>query len=135
LQHLGYPSSLSGSWIQWDIRNPDGGATGLEFARARTAPLDQILVHAAPSRVAVEVRDSDGKVLASVLDLEAAGATPISRLKVEGTTLTRENIWPGPDDLGSVVVLPGGEAGTLERWWHADDHSEWRWTLELRNHV
>jgi hypothetical protein len=83
----------------------------------------------------VEVRDEDGRTIASTRDLETAGSTPISRLQIQGDGLTRENIWPGPGDLGLVVLLPGGEAGTLESWWHAEDHSEWRWTLELRNHV
>ena len=44
-----------------------------------------------------------------------------------------EDHWPTPDDLGVVVLLPGREAGILTSWWHAPDHSEWRWTLELSN--
>jgi hypothetical protein len=92
-------------------------------------------VHAAPSRIDVEVRDADGTTIASTHGLEAAGSTPISRLRIEDDGLTRENIWPGSGDLGLLVVLPGGEAGTLKSWWHAEDHSEWRWTLELHNHV
>jgi hypothetical protein len=45
------------------------------------------------------------------------------------------NICSGPDqeDLGRLVILPGGEAGILTAWWHAPDHSEWRWQLELSN--
>ena len=39
------------------------------------------------------------------------------------------------DDLGRLVILPGGEAGILKSWWHADDHSEWRWQLEFYNHT
>jgi hypothetical protein len=45
----------------------------------------------------------------------------------------REDIWPRPTDLGSIVLLPGGEAGVLKAWWHADDHSEWRWQVEFYN--
>jgi hypothetical protein len=33
-----------------------------------------------------------------------------------------------------LVILPGGEAGILTSWWHAPDHTQWRWTLELSNH-
>jgi hypothetical protein len=33
------------------------------------------------------------------------------------------------------VILPGGEAGILKSWWHADDHSEWRWQIEFYNHI
>jgi hypothetical protein len=32
-----------------------------------------------------------------------------------------------------LVILPGGEAGILTSWWHAPDHSQWRWQLELSN--
>ena len=38
------------------------------------------------------------------------------------------------EDVGRLVLLPGGEVGTLLRWWNADDHSEWRWQIELYNH-
>jgi hypothetical protein len=31
------------------------------------------------------------------------------------------------------VILPGGEAGILTTWWHAPDHTAWRWQLELSN--
>ncbi len=37
------------------------------------------------------------------------------------------------DDLGSLVILPGGEVGTLVEWWNAPDGSEWRWRLEFYN--
>jgi hypothetical protein len=33
------------------------------------------------------------------------------------------------------VILPGGEIGILTAWWNADDGSEWRWSIELRNHA
>jgi len=42
--------------------------------------------------------------------------------------------WPDDSDLGRIVLLPGGEAGVLTAWWHADDRSEWRWSIELYNH-
>jgi hypothetical protein len=31
------------------------------------------------------------------------------------------------------VILPGGEAGILTAWWHADDRRSWRWSVELSN--
>jgi hypothetical protein len=42
---------------------------------------------------------------------------------------------PSPGDIGSVVILPGGEAGILKSWWNADDETEWRWQLEFYNHT
>jgi hypothetical protein len=47
--------------------------------------------------------------------------------------IKREDIWPGTEDLDHLVILPGGEVGTLKQWWHANDHSEWRWQIELYN--
>ena len=37
-------------------------------------------------------------------------------------------------DLGSLIILPGGEVGTLLEWWNAEDGSEWRWRIEFYNH-
>jgi hypothetical protein len=42
-------------------------------------------------------------------------------------------VRPDQDDLGRLVILPGGEAGILTAWWHAPDRREWRWQLELSN--
>ncbi len=118
----------------WEIRNPDGGAAGLEFARSRIDPADVVIAHALPSRVDVEVRGQDGAVVARGTDLSAEGDTPMSRLRVNAGKITRENIWPGKDDLGTTVILCGGEAAKLTSWWNAPDHSEWRWSIELYNH-
>ena len=59
----------------------------------------------------------------------------MTRLVRRGAKLTLEDTWPGPEDEGCLVILPGGEAGILTSWWHADDHSEWRWQVEFTNHV
>ena len=119
----------------WSIRSPDGGSTGLEFARARIAPTDTVLVHAAPSRIDVAVSADGGAIVASGEDLGSTDETPITRLRLDGTRVLRQEIWPSEDDLGSVVILPGGEAGVLTAWWNADDRSAWRWSLELSNRV
>ncbi len=36
-------------------------------------------------------------------------------------------------DLGSPVLLPGGEVGILLSWRNAADESEWRWQVEFYN--
>jgi hypothetical protein len=54
-------------------------------------------------------------------------------LSRRGDAIEREDIWPTADDLGRLVILPGGEVGTLKEWWHANDHKEWRWQIELYN--
>jgi hypothetical protein len=56
-------------------------------------------------------------------------------LNAKGASITREDRWPAESDLGALVLLPGGEVGTLTSWWNADDGSEWRWQIELYNHV
>jgi hypothetical protein len=57
----------------------------------------------------------------------------MSLLVRDGATIRLQDHWPTSDDLGVLVILPGGEAGILTSWWHAPDHSEWRWQLELSN--
>jgi hypothetical protein len=122
---------------QWDLWFPDAGATGLSFARCRVeaaAAGDRLLVHAAPPHLEVTVRDEHGTVVAQGRDLQRRAPGPMSLLIRDGSTIELEDRWPAQEDLGRLVILPGGEAGVLVSWWHADDHSEWRWRLELSNH-
>jgi hypothetical protein len=129
------PRALSDGAVIWEIRNPDGASMGLEFARARLDGYARLLVHAAPSRVDVDVRDGEGTQLASATGLEAEGATPMSRMTVRDGSIHRENVWPDESDVGLPVILPGGEVGILISWWNAEDHSSWRWQIELSNSV
>jgi hypothetical protein len=117
----------------WAIRNPDGGANGLEFARATIAPTDVVLVHATPSTIDVGVYENGGALVALGEGLNATEESPITRLRIDGLRIVREDLWPTDEDLGSVVILCGGEAGVLRRWWNEDDRSAWRWDLELSN--
>ena len=117
----------------WELRNPDGGPTGLEWARAKIGIVDRVLLHAAPERLDVQIYDEAGGLVAQGRDIHADGATPISRLTLNEGRFERENIWPTEADLGTVVILPGGEAGILTAWWNADDERSWRWSIELSN--
>ena len=120
----------------WQIRSPEGGAKGLEFALAEMdAGYATVLVHAAPSRMQVVVTSGD-RVVARADDLsDDARSTPMSRVWIAEGTLSRENVWPSEVDVGLPVILPGGEVGILLSWWNADDESEWSWRLELHNHA
>lgn len=120
----------------WDLWFPGAGSTGLSFCRSRIAEDNSavVLVHAAPPRLEVIVRDPDGGMLAHAPDLERTAAGPISRLQRTGSTITLQDGWPDDSDLGRIVLLPGGEAGVLTSWWHADDRSSWRWSVEFYNH-
>lgn len=119
---------------EWDLWYPKAAANGLPFARGRIASADVMLVHAAPPVLTVVVRDGTGHVIATGSDLEATDDTPIARLTRHGDRVERADIWPDEKAIGQLVLLPGGEVGTLKQWWHASDHSEWRWQIELYNH-
>ncbi len=120
----------------WEIRSPEGGAKGLEFARAEMDAIHRtVLVHAAPSAIDVVVT-ADDAVVGQVRDLrDDSRSTPISRVRLDGSTLTRENVWPTLEDVGLPVILPGGEVGILLSWSNADDGSEWTWRVEFHNHT
>ena len=120
----------------WDLWFPGAGSTGVSFARARVDPVvadDRVLVHAAPEALEVVVRDdADGRVVASG-QVRRGEQGPMSTLVRTGSEIRLEDGWPGQDDLGRLVILPGGEAGVLTAWEHAEDHSWWRWSVEFTN--
>lgn len=120
----------------WSIRTRDGAMNGLEFTRATTAgDFGRVLVHAAPAQASVEVVGDDDRIVARA-DLDREGDySPMTLLVLEGSELARSEIWPGDEHLGLPVLLSGGEVGLLTAWQHAPDHSWWRWSVELSNHV
>jgi NADPH:quinone reductase-like Zn-dependent oxidoreductase len=120
----------------WDLWYPGPGATGLPFARSRINANDagdRVLVHAAPQKLQVTVRDAAGTVVATGDGLERHQPGPMSYLVRRGATIALEDGWPTDADIGRVVLLPGGEAGILKSWWNADDRKEWRWQVEFYN--
>ena len=119
----------------WELWYPEAGATGLVLARGRIDPTDVLWVHAAPPTLAVTVREGDDRVTGRGEPLERAGEQlPMTRLALRDGVVTREDRWPTQADLGALVILPGGEVGTLTAWWNAPDGSEWRWQVEFYNH-
>jgi len=122
----------------WDLWFPDAGATGVSFARSRVdaeASSDRVLVHAAPPLLDVAVRSDSGHVIARGEKLARHEKGPMSFLVRRGSEIALEDGWPTDADIGRLVILPGGEAGILDSWWNSDDKKEWRWGLELYNHV
>ncbi|MDQ2941483.1 MAG: hypothetical protein M3R05_04750 [Chloroflexota bacterium] len=118
----------------WELWYPGAAATGLEFARGRIDPTNVLWVHAAPDRLAVTVRAGDDQVTARGEPLERQGRSyPMTRLAIVGDAVEREDRWPTEADLGSLVILPGGEVGVLTAWWNAEDGSAWRWSVEFSN--
>ena len=118
----------------WDLWIPDVGATGISFARGRLDATDVIIVHAAPEKLNVEVRDHQGNVLARGENLPRTTNSPMARLRRQGNEITREDIWPTEVDYGTLVIVAGGEVGTLQKWWNDAGQQEWRWSLEFYNH-
>jgi hypothetical protein len=119
----------------WDLWYPKAAATGLPFARGRLDATQVLLVHAPPPVVTVEVRNEQGARLATGVDLPQTADRPIARLTRHGDEIRREDLWPQEEDIGRLVILPGGEVGELIEWWNAEDGSEWRWQIELYNHL
>lgn len=117
----------------WDLWYPGAAATGLPFARGRLDPTDVLWVHSAPKKLDVTVRRFDGSVRARGHVTRAGDYLPMTRLALAAAGFAREDRWPTADDLGSLVILPGGEVGTLVEWWNAPDGGEWRWRLEFYN--
>jgi hypothetical protein len=118
----------------WELWYPAAAATGMEFARGRIAPTDVLWVHAAPDRLAVTVREGDDRIVGRGEPLEREGPyLPMTRLTLHGDEVRREDRWPTEADLGSLVILPGGEVGVLTAWWNAEDGSAWRWSVEFSN--
>jgi hypothetical protein len=118
----------------WDLWFPGAAAQGLPFARGRLDATDQLLVHAPPDSLDVEVRTDEGRRVALGNGLRQTADRPMARLTRHGETIAREDCWPEERDLGRPVILPGGEVGALLEWWNADDGSEWRWRVEFYNH-
>jgi hypothetical protein len=122
-----------GETYVWELRNPDGGALGLEFARGSSSPTDTMLVHAAPSRLNVEVRTWEGELVAKGWNLVHEEIAPMSKLTISDGKVARVNLWPGEEDIGRAVIFPGGEVGVLTAWWNDEVGQEWRWSVEFSN--
>ncbi len=120
----------------WELWFPAAAANGLPFARARIDATDVLWVHAAPELLAVLVREGEERILSKADELRREGTHyPMTRLLRHGATIRREDRWPADAVIGALVILPGGEVGTLTPWWNAEDGSEWRWQIEFYNHV
>lgn len=120
----------------WSLRSRDGAMNGLEFSRATTAcGFTRALIHAAPAQLSVEVVDHQGVMVARANDLDRIGEyLPMTLLTIDGSEISRSEVWPDDSMYGLPVLLAGGEVGLLRGWHHSEDHSWWQWSLELANH-
>ncbi len=118
----------------WDLWIPDTASQGISFARGWMNAASVVWVHAAPSMLRVEVSAKDGRRVGFGDQLPRTEDTPMTRLRLEDGKVTRQDEWPSQTDVGELVILPGGEVGTLKSWWSPEGHQEWRWTVEFYNH-
>ncbi|HEY0737262.1 MAG TPA: hypothetical protein VGD69_20255 [Herpetosiphonaceae bacterium] len=118
----------------WEVWYPNAAADGLLIARGKLEPTDVLWLHAAPDTLRAEVRTMNGERRAFGDQLKATGDFPMTRLSRHDDSIRREDRWPAQEDVGSLVILPGGEVGRLTAWWNADDGQEWRWSVEFYNH-
>lgn len=117
-------------FLTWFVRAP-GGADGVAFARGRSEVLDRILIHAAPPVIDVEVFDNGERLLASGTHLAARqDAGPIEVLALDGVRILRSSARPA-DEIGSAVLLAGGEIGRLTAWMFDEDGERWTWSLRF----
>ena len=120
----------------WSLRYPFAGSTGVEFARGLMDPTPVLLVHAAPEALTVEVYENGSELIAIGQDLiRKSDPTPITKLKIDGERITREDVWPGDDDIGLPVILPGGEVGIITEWSNAADLRSWEWSVRFSNQI
>ena len=118
----------------WELYYPGASATGLYFARCRIDAAEVVWVHAAPEVLAVVVRGEEDEVVVRGPNLRRVGERyPMTRLTISESEVSREDRFPRAEDLGAVVLLPGGEAGRLLSWWNREDGREWRWQVEFYN--
>lgn len=118
----------------WEVWYPNAAADGLLLARGKLDPAEVLWLHAAPDTLRAEVRTMDGARRAFGDQLTATSDFPMTRLSVHDSSIRREDRWPTQNDVGALVLLPGGEVGRLTAWWNADDGQEWRWSVEFYNH-
>lgn len=128
--------NLMANWT-WSLRSREGAMNGLEFARATTASgFTRALIHAAPAQLWIEVVDHQGILIARAEDLDRIGDyLPMTMLAIDGAVISRSEVWPDESHYGLPVLLAGGEVGLLRDWHHSEDHSWWKWSLELANHT
>ena len=117
----------------WAIWYPKAAATGLLLGRGLLDQTNNLLIHAAPDVITVEVLDMEGRRVAYGKDLERTQGSPMCHLRRDGSRIVREDFWPTDADRGLPVMLAGGEVGRLEQWWHSEDKKEWRWRVEFYN--
>jgi hypothetical protein len=126
--------SLTKEQQRWDIWVADEKIMGTSFAYGWLEPTDSLIVYEAPDTMDVQLRDSDGTILASGDDLARSAETPLTRLRVRGKKIVRDERWPHEVESGALVLLQGGKVGILKKCSSDDDYQEWHLDIEFSYH-
>ena len=118
----------------WDIWIADDGVLGTSFAHGWLEPTDTLIVYDAPDTFDVQLRDSDGTIFASGDDLACSTDSPMTRLRIRGKKIVRDEIGPQEAESGYQVLLQGGKVGTLKKCSSDDDRQEWHLDIEFAYH-
>ena len=117
-----------GEHIPWAVETSRDGEKWRFFGKGWTLPGESLLLHAVPRYLRYKRADENGSTWCE--PLERVGDEPMTMLRPDEGV--REDLWPGPEHLGLPMLLPGGENGRLVAFEHAEDGSNWRYTLEFR---
>ncbi len=113
----------------WVVETSRDGERWRFFGKAWKSPGEPVLIHA-------KIRYLRFRRLLPVEErewsepLEAPSETPMTLVEMEARS--RRDVWPAEEHRGLPVLLPGGEIGRLQAFEHAEDGSDWRYTLEFR---
>jgi hypothetical protein len=118
----------------WGIWSADDGLLGTDFAHGWLEPVDTLVIYDAPDTFDAQVRDSEGNIIASGDDLARSTDSPLTRLRIRGKKIVRDEIWPHEAEAGYPVLLQGGEVGTLKKCSSDDDYQEWHLDIEFSYH-
>ena len=118
----------------WDIWIADDGVLGTIFAHGWLEPTDTLIVYDAPDTFDVQLRDSDGTIIASGDDLARSTDSPMTRLRIRGKKIVRDEIGSQEAESGYQVLLQGGKVGTLKKCSSDDDRQEWHLDIEFAYH-
>ena len=113
----------------WAVETSKDGERWRFFGKAWKSPGEPVIIHARVRFVRFrQLLPSESTEWCE--PLEAAAGLPMNIVRMEEPV--REDRWPGEEDVGLPVLLPGGEIGRLLRFDHAPDGSSWSYELRFR---
>jgi hypothetical protein len=121
--------AVRGNEESWAVETSKDGEKWRFLGKAWKSPGEPVLLHVSVPFVRYRrLHPTESEDWSEPLRTE--GELPMTLVRMEEGA--REDLWPGEEHLGLPMLLPGGEAGRLQRFEHALDGSSWTYTLEFR---